>query len=138
MGNEAEAYLREMCEGVAKGTLTYPGISPIDLAWGNKKVGYMKIIAKHPEVVGKLQELLNQCEITNQSENRIVLESGTHKFIVSKMKGLTPTDNWLLTAYEKKKGLPPPAVVTLKRNPKASGMAQLLRKTDFLTAKLML
>lgn len=36
----------------------------------------------------------------------------------------------------KRKSPSPPAVVTLKRNPKASGMAQLLRKTDlFLLAK---
>ncbi len=101
-GNEAEAYLREMCEGVAKGALTYPGITPIDLAWGDNKAGYMKIVIKHPEVVGRLQELIDQCKITNKSENRIILESDTHKFIVSKMKGSIPTDNWLLTAYHKK------------------------------------
>lgn len=131
-GAEAEAYLCEACEGVAKGALIYPGIAPIDLAWGDKKAGYMKIVIKHPEVVGRLQELLNQCTISNQSDNRIVLESDTHKFIVSKMKGAVSTDNWLLTAYEKSPL--PPAVVTLKRNPKASGMAQLLRKTDFQEA----
>lgn len=101
-GAEAEAYLCEACEGVAKGALIYPGIAPIDLAWGDKKAGYMKIVIKHPEVVGRLQELLNQCTISNQSDNRIVLESDTHKFIVSTMKGAVSTDNWLLTAYEKK------------------------------------
>ena len=102
---EAEDYLRSTCEGVAKGALTYPGIEPIDLAWGDKKAGYMKIVVKHPEVVGKLQDILDTTQITSQSENRIVFESGTHKIIVSKMKGATPTDNWLLTAYEKKKSV---------------------------------
>ena len=102
-GNDAEALLKETCEGVVKGALTYPGLSPIDLVWGDRKAGYMKILIKHPEVAGKLQELLNETTITNQSENRVVLESITHKFVVSKMKGSTPTDNWLLTAYEKKK-----------------------------------
>lgn len=101
-GNEAEAHLLETCEGVAKGALSYPGIAPIDLAWGDKKAGYMKIVIKHPEVVGRLQDLLNQCHITNQSDNRIVFESYSHKMVVSKMKGTIPTDNWLLTAYEKK------------------------------------
>lgn len=101
-GNEAEAHLLETCEGVAKGALSYPGIAPIDLAWGDKKAGYMKIVIKHPEVVGRLQDLLNQCHITNQSDNRIVFESDSHKMVVSKMKGTIPTDNWLLTAYEKK------------------------------------
>lgn len=98
----AERFLRETCEGVAKGALSYPGLSPIDLVWGDNKAGYMKIIVKHPEVAGKLQEILNRCKIIQHSDNRIVLESEKHKVIVSKMKGATPTDNWLLTAYHKK------------------------------------
>lgn len=101
-GIEAEAYLRETCEGVAKGALTYLGLSPIDLVWGDKKAGYMKILIKHPEVAGKLQTILNECKIIEQSANRVVLESDSHKVIVSKMKGSMPTDNWLLTAYQKK------------------------------------
>ncbi len=99
---EAEEYLRDKCEGVAKGALSYPGLSPIDLAWGDMTAGYMKIVIKHPEVVGKLQVILNDSTITSQSDNRIVLESDTHKVIISKKKGAIPTDNWLLTAYEKK------------------------------------
>ena len=62
----------------------------------------LKNAIKHPEVVGKLQEILSGTKITSQSENRIVFESDTHKMIVSRMKGSQPTDNWLLTAYEKK------------------------------------
>lgn len=101
-GIEAEAHLQETCEGVAKGALIYPGLSPIDLVWGDKKAGYMKILIKHPEVAGKLQTILNECKIIEQSVNRVVLESDSHKVIVSKMKGSMPTDNWLLTAYQKK------------------------------------
>ena len=63
----------------------------------------LKNAIKHPEVVGKLQEILSGTKITSQSENRIVFESDTHKMIVSRMKGSQPTDNWLLTAYEKKR-----------------------------------
>lgn len=100
--NEAEEYLRETTEGVAKGALVYPGVEPIDLVWGDMKAGYMKIVIKHPEVVGKLQEILSASKITSRSDNRIVFESDTHKMVVSKMKGSQPTDNWLLTAYEKK------------------------------------
>lgn len=100
--DEAEAHLRETTEGVAKGALTYPGVAPIDLVWGDMKAGYMKIVIKHPEVVGKLQSILSGTSITSQSDNRIVFESDTHKMIVSRMKGSRPTDNWLLTAYEKK------------------------------------
>ena len=100
--NEAESHLRATAEGVAKGALVYPGVSPIDLVWGDMKAGYMKIVIKHPEVVGRLQEILSATTITSQSDNRIVFESDTHKMIVSRMKGSQPTDNWLLTAYEKK------------------------------------
>ncbi|MGM9799380.1 MAG: hypothetical protein ACI30M_01690 [Muribaculaceae bacterium] len=82
--------------------MLYPGVSPIDLAWGDLKAGYMKIVRKHPEVVGKLQDILTGMRITSQSDNRIVFESDKHKMVVSKMKGSQPTDNWLLTAYEKK------------------------------------
>ena len=100
--DEAESHLRETTDGVAKGALTYPGVAPIDLVWGDMKAGYMKIVIKHPEVVGKLQSILSGTRITSQSDNRIVFESDTHKMIVSRMKGSRPTDNWLLTAYEKK------------------------------------
>ncbi len=100
--NEAEAHLRETTEGVAKGALVYPGVAPIDLVWGDMNAGYMKIVIKHPEVVGKLQDILSATTITSQSDNRIVFESDTHKMVVSRMKGQQPTDNWLLTAYEKK------------------------------------
>ena len=100
--NEAESHLRATAEGVAKGALVYPSVSPIDLVWGDMKAGYMKIVIKHPEVVGRLQEILSATTITSQSDNRIVFESDTHKMIVSRMKGSQPTDNWLLTAYEKK------------------------------------
>ena len=100
--NEAETYLREVAGGVAKGALTYPGVAPIDLVWGDMKAGYMKIVIKHPEVAGKLQSILDDTIIVSQSDNRIVFESDTHKMIVSRMKGSQPTDNWLLTAYEKK------------------------------------
>ena len=41
--------------------------------------------------------------IEQYSDNRIVLECDIYKAVVSKMKGDETTDNWLLTAYEKKK-----------------------------------
>ncbi len=45
---------------------------------------------------------LADVNIVTSSDNRIVLESDTHRAIVSKMLGNKKTDNWLLTAYEKK------------------------------------
>ncbi len=40
--------------------------------------------------------------VVKASDNRIVLESDTHRAIVSKMLGNEKTDNWLLSAYELK------------------------------------
>ena len=50
-----------------------------------------------------LQEVIDGMSVSSQSDNRIVLESTTHKAIISKMKGSEHTPNWLLTADEKKK-----------------------------------
>ena len=129
---EAEAHLRETKEGVAKGVLIYPGVAPIDLVWGDMNAGYMKIVAKHPEVVGKLQDILSATTIKSQSDNRIVFESDTHKMVVSRMKGQQTTG--YLLPMRKKKSPSPPAVVTLKRNPRARGMARLLLKTVLFQA----
>ena len=57
---------------------------------------------KHPEVLDNLQGIIDGMEIKSASSNRIVLESSTHKAVISKMMGNEKTDNWLLSAYEKK------------------------------------
>lgn len=57
---------------------------------------------KHPEVLEDMQGLLDNMQIVQESDNRIVLESTTHKAVVSKMLGQKKTPQWLLTAYEKK------------------------------------
>lgn len=100
--NEAIAFLLNRKEGDAVAALHHKEIGDIDLYWGNEKAGLMKIAKKHPEVLDDLQGIIDEMTIKQQSENRIVLESSTHKAIVSKMLGNTPTDNWLLSAYEKK------------------------------------
>ena len=100
---EAVDFLMKKKDGVAKGALHYKGIGDIDLVWGDRKQGLSHIIEKHPDVADNLQTLLDDMHIKQHSDNRIVLESDTHKAVVSKMKGDETTDNWLLTAYEKKK-----------------------------------
>ena len=90
-------------EGVAVAALHHPIIGSIDFAWGNDKYGLMKIMFKHPEVVDNLQELIEKMPIVQQSDNRIILETDTHRAVISKKKGKEATPNWLLTAYEKKR-----------------------------------
>ena len=95
-------FLRKIKSGEAVGALHHNEVGDISLVWGNDKAGLKKILRKHPEVVGNLQEILNDMHIAVSSENRIVLESNTHKAVVSKMLGEEKTPLWLLTAYEKK------------------------------------
>ena len=101
---EAIAFLSEKQDGEAIGALHHKDVGDIDLVWGNEKMGLLHIIDKHPGVLENLQDKLNDMHIVSSSDNRIVLESDTHKAVVSNNWYGEKTDNWLLTAYEKKKG----------------------------------
>ena len=99
---EAFAFLKKIGGGEALAVLHHKDVGDIALVWGNEKAGAMKILRKHPEVVDNLQELLDGMHVVSSSDNRIVLESDTHKAVVSKKLGDKKTEQWLLTAYEKK------------------------------------
>ena len=99
---EAVDFLMRKKEGVALGALHHREVGDIDLWWGNEKAGLMKIARKHPEVLDNLQGVLDGMRVVQASDNRIILESDTHKAVVSKKLGNEKTDNWLLSAYEKK------------------------------------
>lgn len=102
---EAIEFLSEKQDGEAIGALHHKDVGDIDLVWGNEKMGLRHIIDKHPGVLENLQGKLNDMSIVSSSDNRIVLESDTHKAVVSNNWYGERTDNWLLTAYEKKKGV---------------------------------
>lgn len=95
-------FLRKVKGGVAKSALHHKDVGDIDLWYGDDKAGLKKIASKHPEVLEDLQSVLDKMRVTHSSDNRIILESGTHKAIVSKDWYGKKADNWLLTAYEKK------------------------------------
>ncbi len=95
-------FLRKIKSGEAIGALHHKDIGDISLIWGNKKAGLEKILAKHPEVVDKLQTIIDEMDVVSESDNRIKLESPTHFAVVSKEYEGQPRDKWLLTAYEKK------------------------------------
>jgi len=102
---EAIAFLTEKQGGEAIGALHHKDVGDIDLVWGNEKMGLLHIIDKHSGVLDNLQGKLNDMHIVSSSDNRIVLESDTNKAVVSNDWYGEKTDNWLLTAYEKKKGV---------------------------------
>lgn len=108
---EAIEFLMEKKGGEAVGALRHKDIGDIDLVWGEegtgKSDGYglAKLAKYHPEVLGNLQEILDDMEVVSCSENRANLESKTHKAAVR----LTWNDakkSWLLTAFEKKNSVP--------------------------------
>ncbi len=95
-------FLMRKKSGEAVGALHHKDIGDIDLVWGDGKYGLSHIIEKHPNVTEDLQGMIDDMQIVQSSDNRIVLENPTHKAIVSKMLGQEKTPQWLLTAYEKK------------------------------------
>ena len=99
---EAINFLLKRKEGDAVGALHHKDVGDIDIWYGNDRAGLKKIAEKHPEVLNDLQGVIDRMHVVTSSDNRIVLESDTHRAIVSKMLGNKKTDNWLLTAYEKK------------------------------------
>ena len=95
--------------GDAEAALSHPDIGDIDLIWGKEGdaqydyrdgFGLGKIAAKHPEVLGDLQNIIASMRITTRSENRINLESDTHKGAV-RLEWNGQRKTWLLTAFEK-------------------------------------
>ena len=99
---EAIDYILGRKTGRAIAALHHKDVGDIDLWYGNDKAGLKKIAQKHPEVLGDLQGIIDGMRVVKSSDNRIILESDTHIAVVSKMLGSEKTDNWLLSAYEKK------------------------------------
>lgn len=99
---EAVDFLKRMKSGEAMDVISHKDIGGISLVWGNENYGLAHILAKHPNVLDGLQERINEMSVVSNTANRIVLESATHRAVVSKMLGEEKTPQWLLTAYEKK------------------------------------
>lgn len=99
---EAIQFILKRGEGNAVAALHHKDVGDIDLWYGNDKAGLKKIAEEHPEVLDDLQGIIDQMHVVKSSDNRIVLETETHRAVVSKMLGNEKTDNWLLSAYEKK------------------------------------
>lgn len=99
---EAISFLTRKKAGEAVGALYHKDIGDIDLVWGNGKAGLAHILSKHPNVLDGIQDFINEMEVVQSSENRIVIESDSHRAVISKMLGQEKTPQWLLTAYAKK------------------------------------
>lgn len=101
---EAVAFLLMIKNGEATGALYHKEIGAISIVYGNSRGGLKKIAEKHPDVLFRLQELLDEMTIIpgKSGNNRIRLESSSHYAVISKDFLGEPRSPWLLTAFEKK------------------------------------
>lgn len=103
---EAIVFLSQKRGGEAVGALHHKDVGDIDLVWGNEGTGHSdgfglaKLVKYHPEVLGNLQEVLNDMHVVSKSPNRVNLESDTHKAAV-RLEWDGEKKTWLLTAFEK-------------------------------------
>lgn len=103
----AVAQLSKIRNGEATAALHHKDIGDIDLVWGNEGTGHSdgfglaKLLKYHPEVVDKLQEIIDEMSVVSRSENRINLESEKYKAGV-RLTWNEKKKTWLLTLFEKK------------------------------------
>jgi hypothetical protein len=108
----AIAALMALRDGEAVAALQHPEVGDIDLVWGAEgdpekgfKGGYglAKIAAKHPEVLGSLQDLVASAVVKERDDTWIVMESADGKAVV-RLDWDGTEKHWLVSAYEKRAG----------------------------------
>ena len=104
--HEAIKHLLETKSGQVQGAFYRDEIGDITLAWGEKGTGksdgwgLAKIAEYHPEVIDKLDELVQNLPIVKENANRYQLENDMYKLSIRKdFEG--QKENWILTAFEK-------------------------------------
>lgn len=108
---EAIAFLIGKKDGEAIGALHHKDVGDIDLVWGKEGngksngFGLSKLVKFHPEVIPNLQEILDDMSVSSKTENRVNLESATHKAAI-RLEWDGDRKNWLLTAFEKETPTP--------------------------------
>ncbi len=104
---EAVDFLLAEKNGEAIGALSHKDIGEIDLVWGKEGTGHSdgyglsKLAKYHPEVLDKLQPILDDMQVVNRNANRVNLESPKYQAAV-RLTWNNERKNWLLTAFEKR------------------------------------
>lgn len=105
---EAIRFLLGKKNGEAIGALYHKDVGDIDLVWGKEGTGksngfgLSKLVKFHPEVLDDLQDIINDMEVVSRTDNRINLESKSHRAAI-RLEWDGKKKNWLLTAFEKEK-----------------------------------
>lgn len=103
-GVDAEQLLIKNKWWEVKGAYTYKWQDVDLMRWEyNQKIDtwywLIKIVKKHPEVLGKIQELLNTLPEKSKTENRIKLYDNKHHITIS-LNRQWQEKRWILTAFE--------------------------------------
>ena len=107
--NAIAKILREK-QGQVAGAFYKEELGDIDVVWGvegsskSDGRGLAKIAKYHPEVLGKLDDLIQDLPIVKETPNRYQLENDDYKIAIRKdFEG--QSRNWVLTAFEKKESI---------------------------------
>ncbi|MFC3848140.1 hypothetical protein ACFOPX_06335, partial [Helicobacter baculiformis] len=109
-GAQAVAKLLEEQRGQVAGAFYREDLGAITLAWGEAGSaksdgwGLSKIAKYHPEVLDKLDTLIQTLPIVKETPNRYQLENANYKASIRKDFEGVP-QNWVLTAFEKKESI---------------------------------
>jgi len=96
---EAVDWLKGNEGGDARAALNHPEVGPIDVIWGDERLGLAKIVARHPEVLDDLPERLSRMKVESRSDNRIILDDPDTRAVV-RLDYDGEAKTWLMTAYD--------------------------------------
>jgi hypothetical protein len=114
-GQDAVNWLLKQRTGEVPGAIVHPEIGPVDVLWGKPGdpaadfaggYGLAHIEAKHPEVLGKLSEIIENATVKKAKPNQKInakqkiLETADHKADI-RLDWHDQPKKWLLTAYRK-------------------------------------
>lgn len=103
-GKEAEDFLIEKKNGEVKGAYIFEK-RPVDLIRRHYNIGtgkgiwLAKIVAKHPEVLWKIQQLIDELPLLNMNQEEVILGDDNARTVI-KLKRNWENKRWLMTAYE--------------------------------------
>jgi hypothetical protein len=106
---EAVDWLRANEGGEVPGALYHPDLGDIDLVWGRpdgpegEGFGLAKIVAKHPEVLDGLQDMIAGGNVISRTANRVRLASADGLAVV-RLDYDGEAKTWLVTAFDPRAG----------------------------------
>ncbi|PAF41803.1 hypothetical protein [Helicobacter sp. 11S03491-1] len=104
-GKGAITKLLQTKEGQVMGAFYKEGLGDIDLVWGDEKMGLSHILSKHPEVVDKIPEIINDGAVVVRKHDATQINKDGYKVVLKSNLYGEPTDNhWVITAYEDTRG----------------------------------